>query len=454
MSEPLLHVAETPRRLYVRTFGCQMNEYDSLHVQRLLAPSGYVPVEEIGDADVIFLNTCSVREKAEQKVHSFIGSLRRLKNSKPHLKIIVGGCVAQQLGEKLLSRFDHLDIVLGTRGVASVAQVLEKVQESGRRVACLPDEDPGSDENVELFAAGNITAPVTIMQGCNNFCTYCIVPYVRGPERSRTPAEILREIQSLKQSGVREILLLGQNVNSFGSGLAENINFVELIRRISDETGITRIRFTTSHPKDLTEDLMRCFAEVKALCKHLHLPVQSGSDRILARMNRRYTASHYLGKIRRLREICPEIALTSDFIVGFPGETDDDFNQTMDLIEEVQFDNLFSFRYSDRPKAKAAGFAEKVDPAVGARRLAELQSYQAEVALRKNLDEIGSTREVLVEGPSKASNGQMTGRTTQNRIVNFNAPLSAVGRIITIKITSAYSHSLGGDVIVGPKAEA
>lgn len=447
-------MAETPRRLYVRTFGCQMNEYDSLHVQRLLAPSGYVPVEDIGDADVIFLNTCSVREKAEQKVHSFIGSLRRLKNSKPHLKIIVGGCVAQQLGEKLLSRFDHLDIVLGARGVASVAQVLEKVQKSGKRIACLPEEDTRREPHAEHFAKGSVTAPVTIMQGCNNYCTYCIVPFVRGPERSRPPGEILREIRSLEESGVREVLLLGQNVNSYGRGLDESVNFVQLIRRISDETGITRIRFTTSHPKDLTEELMLCFSEVKALCKHLHLPVQSGSDRILARMNRKYTASQYLGKILRLREICPDIALTSDFIVGFPGETEDDFDRTMELIEEVQYDNLFSFRYSDRPNAKAASFGDKVDPEIGARRLVKLQNRQAEITLRKNLAERGSAREVLVEGPSKASNGQMTGRTTQNRIVNFCAPVSTAGRIITIKITSAYSHSLGGDVIVGPKAEA
>jgi tRNA-2-methylthio-N6-dimethylallyladenosine synthase len=454
MTKPLIH-SDSPRGLYVRTFGCQMNEYDSLRVQRLLAPLGYVPVNDIGEADVIFLNTCSVREKAEQKVHSFLGRLRRLKDSKPHLKIIAGGCVAQQLGEKLLDRFDHLDMVMGTRGVGSVARMLQRVQESGGRLACLPDQDCGGPEpdGLKIFPGTGVTAPVTIMQGCNNYCTYCIVPYVRGPERSRRACEILEEIKRLDESGVREVLLLGQNVNSYGTGLDENTTFVDLLRRISTETGIARIRFTTSHPKDLTDELMLCFAESDSLCKHLHLPVQAGSDGILARMNRGYTATGYMEKIRRLRRICPEIAITSDVIVGFPGETEEDFAHTMDLLEEVQFDNLFSFRYSDRPKTRAASFPGKVDPEVAARRLLQLQSYQADVTLAKNLAEVGSTRDVLVEGPSRASNGQMTGRTSQNRIVNFEAALSSAGQILGVKIAFAYSHSLRGDVIVLPKAQ-
>ena len=448
MSEPLLHPG-SPRGLYVRTFGCQMNEYDSLRVQRLLANLGYMPVNDIGQADVIFLNTCSVRGKAEQKVHSFLGSLRRLKDTKPHLKIIAGGCVAQQLGEKLLDRFDHLDMVIGTRAVNSIGQMLQRVQESGGRLACLPDEESGGPEldGCKILPQGSVTAPVTIMQGCNNYCTYCIVPYVRGPERSRRADEIIEEIRLLDGAGVREVLLLGQNVNSYGRGLDENITFVDLLRRIVTETGIARIRFTTSHPKDLTDELMRCFAEVDSLCKHLHLPVQAGSDRVLSRMNRGCTAAGYMGKIRRLRQICPEIALTSDVIVGFPGETEEDFKKTMELLEEVRFDNLFSFRYSDRPNTRAATFSDKVAPGVAARRLLELQSFQADITLGKNLAEVGSMRLVLVEGPSRASNGQMTGRTTQNRIVNFEAPLSSIGQIVGVKIVFAYSHSLRGDII-------
>ncbi len=443
--------------LYIRTFGCQMNEYDSLRVERLLGAMGYVPVDEIGSADVIFLNTCSVRGKAEQKVHSFLGRLRRLKDTKPHLKIIAGGCVAQQLGEKLLHRFDHLDIVIGTRAVSSVGQLLQRVQESGGRLAWLPETETEVGYQMSDIVLPTpftlhpspftVIAPVTIMQGCNNYCSYCIVPFVRGPERSRPPGQILEEIRLLEESGVREVLLLGQNVNSYGRGLDEKVNFVDLLRRIAEQTGIARIRFTTSHPKDLTDPLMLCFAEMDSLCKHLHLPVQAGSDRILARMNRGYTAAGYVEKIRRLREICPEIGLTSDVIVGFPGETEDDFQKTMELLDKVRFDNLFSFRYSDRPNTRAAAFPDKVDNAVAARRLLELQSYQADITLGKNLAEVGSIRDVLVEGTSRASNGQMMGRTTQNRTVNFEAPLSSTGQICGVKIAFAYSHSLKGDII-------
>ncbi len=449
MSEPFTY-SGSPRGLYVRTFGCQMNEYDSLRVQRLLAPLGYVPVDDIGEADVIFLNTCSVREKAEQKVHSFLGRLRRLKKIKPNVKIIAGGCVAQQLGKKLLDRFDHLDMVIGTKGVSYVGQMLQRVQENGGRLVCMPDEESGSPgpDGPEIFPKRGVTAPVTIMQGCNNYCTYCIVPYVRGPERSRPAGEILEEIRRLEETGVREVLLLGQNVNSYGRGLDENATFVDLLQRIRTETGIARIRFTTSHPKDLSDELMHCIGDVDTLCKHLHLPVQAGSDRILARMNRGYTAADYVEKVRKLRRTCPQIALTSDIIVGFPGETEEDFTKTMDLLEEVQFDNLFSFRYSDRPNTRAASFPDKVNPEVAVRRLLQLQSYQADITLRKNLAEVGSVRDVLVEGPSRASNGQMMGRTTHNRIVNFEAPSSSSGQILGMKILFAYSHSLRGDVIV------
>ena len=471
----------SPRGLYVRTFGCQMNEYDSLRVQRLLAAQGYVVVEAIDRADVIFLNTCSVRGKAEQKVYSFLGSLRRLKELKPNLKIITGGCVAQQLGEKLLDRFDHLDMVIGTRAVNAVGRLLQRLQESGGRLAWLPEEENGaltpilySSPFPLLFGAEGrvrgarekwpdarypapdtrptpglcpVTAPVTIMQGCNNYCSYCIVPYVRGAERSRPPAQILDEIRALEALGVREVLLLGQNVNSYGKGLEETVTFVELLRRIEAQTDIARIRFTTSHPRDLTDELMLCFAEMNSLCKHLHLPVQAGSDRILARMNRGYTAAGYVEKIQRLRRICPEIGLTSDVIVGFPGETEEDFRKTMELLDEVRFDNLFSFCYSERPNTRAEAFADRVEKGVAARRLFELQSCQADITASKNLSEVGSIRDVLVEGPSKASNGQMTGRTTQNRIVNFQAPLSSTGQIVGVKIAFAYSHSLRGDII-------
>lgn len=450
MGELLPKTAEGPRYLYIQTFGCQMNEYDSLRVQRLLARQGYLPTAELSSADVIFLNTCSVRQKAEQKVYSFLGRLRSMKVQHPGLKIIVAGCVAQQLGRKLLERFDYLDLVVGTRGISSITELLEKAQNEGKRLAHLPEkENPESWQ--QMFPQpgsidGGVVAPVTIMQGCNNFCTYCIVPHVRGRERSRPIAEIIQEIRLLTNGGAREILLLGQNVNSYGRGLPNDPSFVELLHRICAETQISRIRFTTSHPKDFTEELTACFGELPSLCKFLHLPVQAGSDRILRLMNRGYTASRYLERIERLREICPEVGLTSDVMVGFPGETEADFQETLHLLEEVQFDNLFSFRYSDRPYARSKDFPDKVAEEIKARRLIELQSLQAEITLRKNQNELGGVREVLVEGPSKSGDGQIMGRTQQNRIVNFEGREQLAGKSVQVKIVGAFSHSLRGEL--------
>ena len=455
MTQQLLSKSTEQRYLYVQTFGCQMNEYDTLRVQRILAAHGYATTDDIDSANVIFLNTCSVREKAEQKVHSFLGRLRKLKARNPGLKIIVAGCLAQQWGSQFLKRFEHLDLVLGTRAISSVGELLERLQDTGQRLAHLPDEDEQAGRpDLPLYGAphtsfmkSDVAAPVTIMQGCNNFCTYCIVPYVRGRERSRSSAEIIREIRQLASEGAREILLLGQNVNSYGRGLEEKISFVDLVHRIASETDILRLRFTTSHPKDLTQELIRSFADLDLLCKHLHLPVQSGSDRILELMNRSYTSAQYMEKIQRLRDACPEIAVTSDVMVGFPGESEADFQQTMHLLDEVRFDNLFSFRYSDRPFARATGFSDKVAEEVKAHRLVELQSFQAETTLVKNHAEVGGIRKILVEGSSKTSDTRMSGRTSQNRIVHFEGPEKLVGRLVSVKILSAFSHSLVGELV-------
>ena len=447
--QPLAECGARPRYLYVQTIGCQMNEYDSLRVRRTLAALGYVSTSDMQAADVIFLNTCSVREKAEQKVHSFLGRLRRLKARHPGLKIIVAGCVAQQLGKQLLERFDYLDLVVGTKAVGSVGQLLERIMETGERMAFMPDEEVrGATDLVPLSSLGGceVASSVTIMQGCDNFCTYCIVPYVRGRERSRPVDDVIQEIRMLTEAGAREILLLGQNVNSYGRGLNEETSFVDLLRRIQAETDVLRVRFTTSHPKDLTDKLIGCFAELPVLCKNLHLPVQAGSDRILDRMNRGYTAAQYLEKIRTLRRVCPEIGLSSDVMVGFPGEMEEDYGATLDLLREVRFDSLFSFRYSDRPYARSADFTDKVGEEAKSKRLIELQSIQASISMAKSEAEVGHVREILVEGPSKASNGQMTGRTHQNRIVNFEGPKETIGRLIRVKIISAFSHSLKGEI--------
>jgi tRNA-2-methylthio-N6-dimethylallyladenosine synthase len=440
------------RFLYLKTFGCQMNEYDSLRVFRALHASGYSLTSDMALADVIFLNTCSVREKAEQKVHSFLGRLRHLKAHRPNLKIIVAGCVAQQLGERLLERFEYLDLVLGTRGIPAIAGLLQTIQETKERLAYVPEDDaqqaPLDQHPRSLPGATQVVAPVTIMQGCDNYCSYCIVPYVRGRERSRPSGEIIAEINLLTAIGVREILLLGQNVNSYGRGLGEKIDFVHLLRTIQEETEVRRVRFTTSHPKDLTTELIQCFNELPSLCSSLHLPAQAGSDRILSRMNRGYRSSQYLEKIELLRQACPDIGLSSDVMVGFPGETEEDFQETLQLLKAVQFDNLFSFRYSDRPLTRASEFPGKVDVQTRARRLSELQSLQAEITLRKNQMEVGKLREILVEGPSRAANGQLTGRTPQNRVVNFHGSKELIGETIYVKITAAFSHSLKGELLL------
>lgn len=448
--QPLLKAEPETRSIFVHTFGCQMNEYDSLRVVRLLAPLGYRSTTDISEADVVFINTCSVREKAEQKVYSFLGRLKPLKQRRPHMKIIIAGCVAQQLGEKLLARFEYVDLVLGTRAVSSITGLLEHAIETGARLVHLPEIDPGDELEFHCGLNGvqtHVVAPVTIMQGCDNFCSYCIVPFVRGRERSRPADAIIREISLLVESGAREVLLLGQNVNSYGRGLETDISFVGLLRRIQDETDLARLRFTTSHPKDLTDELIRCFAELPCLCAHLHLPVQAGSDEILRRMNRGYSRSRYLERIDRLRDICPDIGLSSDVMVGFPGESEEQFQDTMNLLKTVQFDSLFSFKYSDRPDTRASRFPDKVPEDVKARRLTELQNLQAEITLRKNLDEIGRIRDVLVEGTSKASKEQSTGRTQQNRVVNFDNPDVPAGRIVRLRITAAFAHSLLGEAI-------
>jgi tRNA-2-methylthio-N6-dimethylallyladenosine synthase len=446
----ILKSSHGSRFLYIKTFGCQMNEYDSIRAVRALHSQGYVVTSDMASADVIFLNTCSVREKAEQKVYSFLGRLRRLKAHRPDLKIIVGGCVAQQLGKQLLERFEHLDLVLGTKGIAAIAELLQANQETNERRAYLPENEivrPLLDQDVtSLPKSVGVVAPVTIMQGCDNYCTYCIVPYVRGHERSRPLRDIIHEIQWLTANGVREILLLGQNVNSYGRSLDEKMGFAELLRHIQEETDVQRLRFTTSHPKDLTIELIQCFADLPCVCRSLHLPVQAGSDAILSCMNRGYTASQYLDKIRLLRQVCQDIGISSDVMVGFPGETEDDFRQTIQLLEAVQFDNLFSFRYSDRPYTQSSNFPNKVDTQTKAERLLELQTLQAEIILRKNRMEVGTIREILAEGPSRNSNGQLTGRTQQNRVTNFVGSKELIGETIYVKITSAFSHSLKGEL--------
>ncbi|MBM4338067.1 MAG: tRNA (N6-isopentenyl adenosine(37)-C2)-methylthiotransferase MiaB [Deltaproteobacteria bacterium] len=434
------------KRVYIETYGCQMNEHDSERMLRLLEGSYYLETRDPQEADLILINTCSVREKPENKVYSALGRYKRLKEERGAV-IGVAGCVAQQEGPRLLDRVPYLDMVIGTHAISTLPDLLEKIEAKGGRF-CKTEFDekgnylksilpPGSHPKVKSF--------VTIMQGCDHYCSYCIVPFVRGREKSRPSAEILEEIRCLAERGIKEVCLLGQNVNGYGRGLEGEIGFSELLCRINEIEGIERIRFTTSHPKDLSDALIKAFSDLSKLCEHIHLPFQSGSDRILEKMHRGYSTLSYLERIERLRARCPEMAITADVIVGFPGEEEKDFNQTLDLIKKVQFDDLFSFKYSTRRGTGAAQLDDQVEEKIKQERLEILQGIQREVTLQKNVAYEGRTEEVLVEGCSKQSDQDITGRTRTNKSVNFKGDLQLVGKVVPVRITKGFAHSLRGE---------
>lgn len=434
------------KKVYIETYGCQMNENDSERMLHLLKGSFYQETREPNEADLILINTCSVREKPEQKVYSALGRYRRLKEERG-LILGVAGCVAQQEGFRLLERVPYLDMVIGTHAIPILPDLLDKIETTGERL-CETGFDEKGTYLKTILPAGfplRVKSFVTIMQGCDHYCSYCIVPFVRGREKSRPSSDILEEIRHLAERGVKEVCLLGQNVNGYGKGLEGEKTFSELLGCINEIGGIERIRFTTSHPKDLSDGLIQAFSSLSKLCEHIHLPFQSGSDRILKRMQRGYSKTEYLERIERLRKACPPIAITADVIVGFPGEQEEDFNQTLDLIKRVQFDDLFSFKYSTRKGTRAAQFDAPVEEEVKQRRLVILQAIQREITLRKNQALENRTEEVLVEGRSKQSDQDMTGRTRSNRIVNFRGHSSLAGHLIPVNITKGYAHSLRGE---------
>jgi tRNA-2-methylthio-N6-dimethylallyladenosine synthase len=457
------------KSLYIYTIGCQMNVYDSEHMAMALAPLGYVPALSPADADMVVVNTCSVRSKAEQKAFSILGGLEAAKRRRPGLIVAVAGCVAQQEGARILERAPHVDVVFGTRAVHRLASLVRQV-EAGHRPVLDVAMDDGADEfeaASEPAAPGTVSRFVTIMRGCDNYCAYCVVPHVRGRETSRPPEAILREVAALVAVGTREVTLLGQNVNSYGAkeGLC---SFPELLAQVNAIPGLARIRFTTSHPKDLTAELIHAFGRLEKLCSHIHLPVQSGSNRVLERMNRHYTRDHYLDNVAKLRNSCPGIAITSDMIVGFPGETQADFEASLDLIRQVRFDGLFAFTYSDRPKAPASQFPEKVPVQDQRDRLQALLELQEAITYARNRALIGSVQEVLTEGFSKKQafgrgpeepSAQWTGRTPGNKIVNFQCsdkPLGVrearAGALVPVRIERALAHSLWGVLDEGSTA--
>ncbi len=436
------------RHLYIKTFGCQMNEYDSERMAELLARShGMELVDSPEEADLLILNTCSIREKAEDKVYTQLGFWRPLKEREPQPLIAVGGCVASQEGERLRRRAPFVDIVFGPQTLHRLPDLLDaRLAERQPQLDLSFPELEKFDRLPERPGRQGATAFVTVQEGCDKFCTFCVVPHTRGREYSRPMPEIVREVRQLLDQGVAEITLLGQNVNAYRapSGLIGDADFAELLRRLAVLPGLQRLRYTTSHPNNLDERLIAAHRDLPVLAPHLHLPVQSGSDRILRRMHRKHSSTEYLDKVAALREARPEIRFSSDFIVGFPGETDADFQATMDLIDKVRFDQSFSFKYSPRPNTPALKLKDSVPEPVKEERLAILQTRINQLAQDYSRALVGSTQNVLVTGPSRRDPNEWTGKTGCNRSVNFAGPKGLAGQMLAVEITEALPNSLRG----------
>jgi tRNA-2-methylthio-N6-dimethylallyladenosine synthase len=436
------------KSFYLETFGCQMNVVDSEQIVGLVQQLGYSSVDSPEQADLIILNTCTIRAKAERKVYGHLGRFKPLKQQRPDLILAVCGCVAQQEGRRMFEMAPYLDIVCGTHNLHRLAEMLREVAsqrahrvevdflEAEVRRRLFPERMPNSD----------VTRFVTVIQGCDNFCSYCIVPHVRGREVSRPHSEVLQEVRTLVTQGVREVTLIGQNVNSYGCKEEGEISFASLLRQVNEVEGLKRIRFMTSHPKDLSDELIDCFGDLDKLCTHIHLPVQAGGDAVLRAMRRGYTRDQYLDKIMRLRQVCPDIRLTSDIIVGFPGETEHDFEQTMDLLKQARYAEIYSFIYSARPGTSAAELPDDTPKAVKQERFDRMLALQEEITLEYHRQDVGRVLPVLVEGNSRQGNGQLFGRTTWNRIVNFEGAPDLVGQVVPVRLIRAYRNSHLGEL--------
>ncbi len=433
-------------RVYVHTFGCPMNEYDSGKMRALLGKDGFEATEEIHDADVVIINTCSVREKPEQKLHSFLGRVLPQKRSRA-LTVGIAGCQAQVDGERLFKKYPAVDLVFGPDAVHRVNDMVRAARE--RRV--LDTEFLDGDaypfvSDLDPAAQGQVAAFVTIQKGCDNRCTFCIVPATRGDEVSRPLAEVVAEVRRLVDHGVKEFTLIGQNVNSYGIKIPGHPSFAELLRAVHEVPGVELIRYTTSHPRDIGADVVSCYAELPRLASHLHLPVQSGSDRVLRRMKRFYTRERYLEVVAQLRAARPDLVLSTDVICGFPGESDADFDETMSLLERVQFHASFSFRYSPRPGTPALRLLDEAVPeAVAQARLERLQSRQRAIALAAHQSLVGSVQRVLVEGPSAHDEGVVCGRTSTFKTVNFPGSTDLTGSWVDVQITRGFANTLRGE---------
>ena len=438
------------KKLYIKTWGCQMNEYDSQKMAELLdSTHGFELAEEAEDADVILLNTCSIREKAQEKVFHQLGRWKELKKTNPELLIGVGGCVASQEGDAIRQRAPFVDMVFGPQTLHRLPEMIQQVTGEKSPVVDVSFPEIEKFDRLPEPKAEGPTAFVSIMEGCSKYCTFCVVPYTRGEEVSRPLDDVLYEIAQLAEQGVREVNLLGQNVNAYRGQAHDGsiCRFSELLRLVASIDGIDRIRYTTSHPVEFTDDIIEAYADVPELVNHLHLPVQTGADRILTQMKRGHTALEYKSQIRRLRKVRPELCMSSDFIVGFPGETDEDFEATMDLIKAIDFDLSFSFIYSARPGTPAADLPDDISDETKKQRLHILQDRINQQALRIARQMLGTEQRILVEGPSKKNPMELRGRTENNRIVNFVAPHTVIGQFVDVKITDVYANSLRGELV-------
>jgi tRNA-2-methylthio-N6-dimethylallyladenosine synthase len=441
-----------PRRFHIRTFGCQMNVHDSERIAGLLAAEGMQHTDDVEHADVVVLNTCCVRENADNKLYGHLGRLKGLKERRPDLQIAVGGCLAQKDRDVITDRAGHVDVVFGTHNLAHAPALLERARLEGPIVEIL-EEHEAYPSVLPARRDVSHSAWVTIQIGCDNSCTFCIVPTVRGREVSRRLGDIVREVEELAGDGVTEVTLLGQNVNSYGRDLGAGQyapRFADLLRAVDAVDGIRRIRYTSPHPKDLRPETIAAMTECEAVCEHLHLPLQAGSDRTLARMHRGYTAERYLRKLAAARDALPDLAVTTDLIVGFPGETEDDFRRTLEVVDEAQYDAAYTFVFSPRPGTPAADMTDDfVAPAVAQDRMRRLVEVVERHALRRHEARVGRVEEVLVDGPSKKDAAVMSGRTRQNKLAHFAVPGGAgmAGALVDVRITHAAPHWLRGDFV-------
>jgi tRNA-2-methylthio-N6-dimethylallyladenosine synthase len=435
------------RRYFIKTFGCQMNEYDSARMADVLHAGGdLAATDDPAEADVLLMNTCSVREKAQEKVFSLLGEWRKLKAERPHVLIGVGGCVASQEGEAITKRAPFVDLVFGPQTLHRLPEMIAELRRTGRSVVDVSFPEIEKFDHLPAPRAEGATAFVSIMEGCSKYCSFCIVPYTRGDEVSRPLDSVIDEIRQLAEQGVREVTLLGQNVNAYAGPMSDGavVDLATLIHHVAAVQGIERIRFTTSHPLEFTDSLIEAYASVPQLANHLHLPVQSGSDRILSLMKRGYTAIEFKEKVRKLRKVRPDISVTSDFIIGFPGESERDFNATLTLVRDMDLDQSFSFLYSRRPGTPAASLPDEVEPRVKQERLTRLQAQLEAQASAISERMVGTVQRVLVERAARKNAHELAGRTENNRWVNFAGPSTLINQFVDVVITELRAHTLRG----------